>query len=251
MRSSGSFLFRAVFFLIVCAIAGAFYSLKPSWAQALSPIQQKPADVPQGQGAAPALMPPAVQPPTAQPPVALPPVQSPVSFPAVPVSPPADLPPLKSPGAALVPSPAPSAPSAPVMPVARVPAGAVNAPALQPDKSETEMLLGKISALEERVGVLEKNMASAGAGAAASAPEVAVKKRPAIVRRHKKTSPPPPRWVLKSAKPGIAWVARQGSDELQTVSVGEQLPGIGRITAIAKDSMGRWVVNGTKSRVSQ
>lgn len=248
MRSSGSFLFRAVFFLIVCAIAGAFYSLKPSWAQAPSPIQQKPADVPQGQGPAPALMPPVVAPPAAQPSVALPPVQPPVSFPAVPVSPPADLPPLKSPGAALVPSPAPSAP---VMPVASVLAGAVNAPALQPDKSETEMLLGKISALEERVGVLEKNMASAGAGAAASAPEVAVKKRPAIVRRHKKTSPPPPRWVLKSAKPGIAWVAKRGSDELQTISVGEQLPGLGRITAIAKDSMGQWVVNGTKGRVSQ
>jgi hypothetical protein len=59
------------------------------------------------------------------------------------------------------------------------------------------------------------------------------------------------RWILKSAKPGIAWVAEPGSSELHTVSVGEKLSGVGEVTAIARDSTGKWVVVGTQGRISQ
>lgn len=58
-------------------------------------------------------------------------------------------------------------------------------------------------------------------------------------------------WILKSAKPGMAWVAEKGSNELKTVSVGDALAGIGKVTGIIKDSSGRWVVNGTKGYISQ
>jgi hypothetical protein len=58
-------------------------------------------------------------------------------------------------------------------------------------------------------------------------------------------------WVLKSAKPGMAWVAETGSNELKTVTVGETLDGIGKITAIVKDSSGHWVVSGTKGILAQ
>lgn len=59
------------------------------------------------------------------------------------------------------------------------------------------------------------------------------------------------RWVLKSAKPGVAWVALPGSNELKTIAVGDTVTGLGRVTAIAKDDSGRWVVNGTKGRINQ
>lgn len=59
------------------------------------------------------------------------------------------------------------------------------------------------------------------------------------------------KWVLKSAKPGMAWVAEKGSNELKTVVVGDILTGIGQVTGIVKDSSGRWVVNGTKGYIGQ
>ncbi len=59
------------------------------------------------------------------------------------------------------------------------------------------------------------------------------------------------RWVLKSAKPGMAWVAMPGSSEIKAVAVGDNLPGVGRVTAVGKDSAGRWVVSGTRGSVNQ
>jgi intracellular multiplication protein IcmG len=58
-------------------------------------------------------------------------------------------------------------------------------------------------------------------------------------------------WILKSAKPGTAWVAESGSNELHTVSVGDTLPGIGKVTEIAKDAAGLWIVTGSAGRISQ
>lgn len=74
--------------------------------------------------------------------------------------------------------------------------------------------------------------------------------RPAVGKK-KSASAKPPSWVLRSAKPGIAWVAQKGSTELKTVSVGDTLSGIGKVTAIVKDSTGHWVVNGTKGFLAQ
>ncbi len=59
------------------------------------------------------------------------------------------------------------------------------------------------------------------------------------------------RWVLKSAKPGMAWVAMPGSSEIKAVAVGDSLPGIGRVTAVGKDSAGRWTVSGTRGSINQ
>lgn len=58
-------------------------------------------------------------------------------------------------------------------------------------------------------------------------------------------------WVLRSAKPGMAWVSEKGSTEMRTVSVGDTLAGIGKVTAIATDAQGRWVVNGTRGSINQ
>ncbi len=59
------------------------------------------------------------------------------------------------------------------------------------------------------------------------------------------------KWVLKSAKPGMAWLAMSGSAELYTFSVGEELPGLGKIGAIAQDTSGRWVVSAAHGKISQ
>lgn len=58
-------------------------------------------------------------------------------------------------------------------------------------------------------------------------------------------------WVLKSAKPGTAWVAQKGSNELKMVTVGSTLPGIGKVTSIRQNAAGKWVVNGSKGQINQ
>ncbi len=58
-------------------------------------------------------------------------------------------------------------------------------------------------------------------------------------------------WVLRSAKPGVAWVSEKGSNEMRTISVGDTLSGIGKVTAITTDAQGRWVVNGTRGTINQ
>lgn len=65
------------------------------------------------------------------------------------------------------------------------------------------------------------------------------------------TAPARKAWVLRSAKPGIAWVSEKGSNEMRTVSVGDTLSGIGKVTAITTDAQGRWVVNGTRGTINQ
>lgn len=57
-------------------------------------------------------------------------------------------------------------------------------------------------------------------------------------------------WVLKGAQPGQAMVAREGSSEMQTVVIGDTLPGVGRITDVAYRD-GRWIVEGTKGSIFQ
>lgn len=84
--------------------------------------------------------------------------------------------------------------------------------------------------------------ASSATAAKPKAPKAA--KTPAVMQSAQQ-------WVLKSAKPGIAWVAQKGSSELKTVAVGDSLAGVGKITAIVKDSTGRWVVSGTRGRIGQ
>lgn len=59
-----------------------------------------------------------------------------------------------------------------------------------------------------------------------------------------------PALEIRAAQPGRAWVARPGDNDLQSVSVGDSLPGVGRVTSIAQVG-GRWIVEGTKGRLSQ
>lgn len=58
------------------------------------------------------------------------------------------------------------------------------------------------------------------------------------------------RWELRAAQPGRAWVSRPGERDMQTVEVGQNLPGIGRITGITYQN-NRWTVLGTQGQIQQ
>lgn len=131
---------------------------------------------------------------------------------------------------------------------------------------------GGSSGLEARLAKLEQQMAqtrSASAGIRlddADSPETAKAKpatKPKTVgssskKKSRKSSksarasapaPKPQSWVLRAATPTEAWVAASASAvELRHVEVGDQLPGIGRISAI-RQSGGSWVVEGTHGTV--
>lgn len=57
-------------------------------------------------------------------------------------------------------------------------------------------------------------------------------------------------WVLRAAQAGEAWVSRGAQGSLQSVKVGDSLPGIGRVTAISQRD-GVWVVVGTNGSLRQ
>lgn len=82
----------------------------------------------------------------------------------------------------------------------------------------------------------------------APAPVVAAPKpsQPAPVAKTASTG----RWELRAAQPGRAWVSKPGERDMQAVSVGESLPGIGRISAITYMN-GRWTVTGTQGTIQQ
>lgn len=94
---------------------------------------------------------------------------------------------------------------------------------------------------KDPVPVTETPKKASTAKADESAPVKAAAKKPVV----RKT------WVLRSAKPGMAWISEKNSSEMKTVSVGDMVSGIGKVTAIAMDDAGRWVVNGTKGKINQ
>ena len=58
------------------------------------------------------------------------------------------------------------------------------------------------------------------------------------------------RWELRAAQPGRAWVSKPGERDMQSVEIGQSLPGIGRVTGIVYQS-GRWTVQGTSGQINQ
>ena len=57
-------------------------------------------------------------------------------------------------------------------------------------------------------------------------------------------------WELRSASPGTALIGHPGSNDLQSVAVGDMVSGLGRITSIQEQD-GHWVVQASGGSVSQ
>jgi hypothetical protein len=58
-------------------------------------------------------------------------------------------------------------------------------------------------------------------------------------------------WVLKSAKPGQAWIAEKGSSDMRIITVGDSIDGIGSVISVGQGDDGKWVVVGRNGRISQ
>lgn len=66
------------------------------------------------------------------------------------------------------------------------------------------------------------------------------------------TAAPKREWVMVSAQPGTAWISEKGSSSKREISVGDTVPGLGRITSIAPSAgSGLWIVKGTKGTLQQ
>ncbi len=151
--------------------------------------------------------------------------------------------------------------------IPNVPAESAAMPVRAQDSAKVEELEQKITDLEKTISQLQQE-----AVVKETAQEKSVEAKPAEETNTEESAPtaaPPKKnhhrgtahhnnkhavavkWVLKAAKPGVAWVAKKGSGDLLMVETGDSLPGVGNVTAIVKSSSGRWVVNGTKGRISQ
>lgn len=75
----------------------------------------------------------------------------------------------------------------------------------------------------------------------------AAAKQPAATPSSSNTSG---RWELRAAQPGRAWVSKPGQRDMQTVEVGQNLSGIGQVTAISYQN-GRWTVYGSQGQIQQ
>ncbi|MDE2337065.1 MAG: hypothetical protein KGL10_07120 [Alphaproteobacteria bacterium] len=125
------------------------------------------------------------------------------------------------------------------------------------DSAEVRALKKKIALLERTIAQLQQApVVAEGTGSKNPAPPVRHGKKN-VVRHHRyykvrhDKAVRASSWVLKAAKPGVAWVARKGSEVLHKVKPGDSLTGIGQVEFIVHDSFGAWVIVGTKGRISQ
>jgi hypothetical protein len=58
------------------------------------------------------------------------------------------------------------------------------------------------------------------------------------------------KWQLRSAQPGRAMLSPTGSNEMKSVTIGETVDGLGKITSINIEG-GTWIVRGTQGFVTR
>ena len=75
-------------------------------------------------------------------------------------------------------------------------------------------------------------------------------KRPKAKNQQPAINTAPIKWVLKSAKPGRAWISKLGQNDIIVVEKGMKVPGLGTIKSISIID-GKWTVKGTIANVTQ
>jgi len=114
-------------------------------------------------------------------------------------------------------------------------------------QQDTKKIESMISKLEKRIDDISAKQKLAVP--ATPVKTVAPKKAP-VKSIPPKVVKPKIVWELRGASPDKAFIAVKGTQNLKTVSVGETLDGIGRITSIAQEN-GRWIVRGTSGNIYQ
>lgn len=129
-------------------------------------------------------------------------------------------------------------------------------------QSDLAGLEEEVAALKSGLRAMPRDPAPAQAESRSKpSPSETVQSKPAKPAAPKKAAPRPAPsssasspasgpWELRAAQPGRAWVSRQGQREMQSVSVGDTLSGIGRIERIDYTA-GRWTVVGTQGQIRQ
>lgn len=133
------------------------------------------------------------------------------------------------------------------------------APVVQTDNGDIQTLRDTIATLDNKITSLNTQLQETKAQpepeliplpqAEAPAPKKAETPK---VTSTPKARPAAPRvqYDLRGVSNGIAYLSRKGTDNLQTVAVGNTVQGLGRITSIEQNN-GRWVVRGTSGSVRQ
>ena len=134
------------------------------------------------------------------------------------------------------------------MPSAAVPA--VDKAVIGNAPSSATAQTAHVEELEKKIAELEKTISQLQQAAVVGADEKPAKEAKKVHhkkastgsashRKHRQVAGARPvvtrSWVLKAAKPGVAWVAAKGSSDLRMIEVGDFLKGLGKITAIVKD----------------
>lgn len=123
-----------------------------------------------------------------------------------------------------------------------------------------------IASLKSQVAALQADLENVPQASMNSSTETAVAPKiqePAaiVVKKPVVTTPKAPvkrsipaqksiKWVLKSAQPGVATIARSGSSDLRKIEIGQIVSGLGKIQSV-KIENGVWVVRGTRGTVTQ
>lgn len=103
----------------------------------------------------------------------------------------------------------------------------------------------EILALKQTIASLEKDIAQLK-----KAPQAKVSATRSSTPAKKIAKVTPPKWELRAAQPGKAWVAKKGQKDIKSVSVGEKLNGLGTIHSIELVE-GRWIVKGSSGTIRQ
>ncbi len=119
-----------------------------------------------------------------------------------------------------------------------------------------------LQGVEKEIAALKNGLGDVASPAKPAAEKIVVKKAPVKQAEPKATEKPKPKkqataaasssakWELRAAQPGRAWVSRQGEREMQSISPGDTLSGIGQVVRIDYAG-GRWVVVGTQGEIRQ
>lgn len=157
----------------------------------------------------------------------------------------------------------PDVQAAPVTPAAESPSASLP-PAAQETAVEQRLALVETSLKEMQArmeGMATKSDISDLRNALAELPKTA-KPRNASFEKPETVKPRPKAkavaakpsvqsWVLKSAKFGEAWIMDIKTQQLRKVTTGDVVDGLGKISGVEKDSVGRWKIIGSKATLAR
>lgn len=118
--------------------------------------------------------------------------------------------------------------------------------------SKLDKLASQVEALDQRTATLATELqdrANRPAPAIVKPKAVSTPKAAAPVTR-KPAATSAAGWELRSAQPGVAWLGRLGSSEMNRYAVGENVPGLGRVQQVSQEG-GRWIVKTTGGTLRQ